>query len=101
MSQSRTWSHNHQMRGSCGHCSDHSDYCCIIGGGGGQVELDLDARHAPVVPEHFVNLVTRGHGPDSDIGVLVARHQEVVIEVHSGHQVPVSLLHNGTLHEIS
>lgn len=66
-------------------------YCRVIGGGGGQVELYLYPRHAPVMPEHVVDLLTRGHGPHTDIGVLVACHQEVIIEVHSGHKIPVGL----------
>ena len=39
----------------------------------------------------YSHLVPGGHGPDPDVGVLVAGDEVVLGEVHSRHQVTVGL----------
>ena len=63
----------------------------VVGGGGGQVELDLYPGDPSVVAGHVVDLDPGRHGPHTHIGVLVPRHQVLLAEVHSRDEVTVRL----------
>ena len=66
-------------------------YRGVVGGGGGQVELELYPSDPSVVSRHVVDLQTSRHGPHTHIGVLVSGHKVRGPEVHRRDEVTVSL----------